>query len=230
MNDAAPAVLVMARAPRLGEVHKALEPMLGAAGCAALQSALLAQTGAWAREVAPELVHAAHDPPDAGAEVRRLIGGDVVLFPQNGEGIAARVADAAARVFARSDGPLLIVWPDLPRLCGEHASSALDDLRAGCDVVLGPAIDGGLYLLAIARPLPELFALPERAWRSPDVMEIGLAAARNARLQVGILRAERTLNRPQGLRAAVADPLLPEGIGRILRSRSGAQSGSETAA
>jgi uncharacterized protein len=211
------AVLIMARAPRRGEVRRALEPMLGADGCAALQAELIVQAGCWARKVAPGAVHVAHDPPDAGPEVRALIGAEASIFPQNGDGIAGRLADAAARVFARSHGPLMIIWPDLPRLRPEHAAGALDDLRCGCDVVLGPAIDGGLYMVAIARPLPSLFSLPETAWRSPDVMTMGVAAATDAGLEIGILRAERALHRPADVRAALADPLLPESVGRILR-------------
>jgi glycosyltransferase A (GT-A) superfamily protein (DUF2064 family) len=119
-------------------------------------------------------------------------------------------------VLARSRGPLLIVWPDLPRLRGAHAAGALDDLRSGCDVVLGPAIDGGLYLVGIARPLPELFALPEQAWRN-DVMGVALTAIRDVGFEVGILRAERALHRPADVRAALADPLLPEDVAAILR-------------
>jgi glycosyltransferase A (GT-A) superfamily protein (DUF2064 family) len=212
-----PAVLIMARAPRRGEVRRALEPLLGTDRCVALQSALIAQAARWAGAVAPGAVHVAHDPPDVGRELRVLVGPEATMFPQNGDGIAGRLADAAARVFARSSGPLLIVWPDLPRLRPEHASGALDDLRDGCEVVLGPVIDGGLYLIGISRPLPKLFALPEQAWRSPDVMTLGMAAARDAGLEVGILRAERALARPGDVRAALADPLLPADIGRILR-------------
>jgi glycosyltransferase A (GT-A) superfamily protein (DUF2064 family) len=214
-----PAVLIMARAPRRGEVLRALEPVLGVDGCVALQSALISQAIRWAEEVAPGAVHIAHNPPDAGRELRALAGADAALFPQNGDGIAGRLADAAARVFARSNRPLVIVWPDLPQLRPEHARAALDDLQAGCDLVLGPVIDGGLYLIALRRPLPKLFALPEQVWRSPDIMAIGLAAVRDAGLEIGILRAERALHRPADVRAALADPTLPDAVARILRGR-----------
>lgn len=217
MSDAA--VLIMARAPRRGEVRRALEPALGPERCVALQAALIARIAGWAAEVAPKAVYVAHEPPDAGAEIRRLVGADPTLFPQNGDGIAARLADAAARVFVHHDGPLLIVWPDLAQPRPDHARAALSDLRTGCDVVLGPAFDGGFYLIGIDRPLPRLFALPEQAWRSPDVMAIGLAAAREAGLEVGLLRAERALHRPDDVRAALADPLLPPEVGRILAAR-----------
>lgn len=209
----------MARAPRPGEVRRALEPVLGRDGCLELQAALIAQAAAWAREVGAGALHVAHEPPDAGAELRRLVGPDAVLFPQNGEGIAGRLADASARVLTRSGGPLLIVWPDLPQLRVAHATAALDDLSSGCDVVLGPAIDGGLYLVGIPRPLPELFALPEQAWRN-DVMGVALTAIRDVGFEVGILRAERALHRPADVRAALADPVLPAEVAAILRRRA----------
>jgi uncharacterized protein len=209
----------MARAPRRGEVRRALEPLLGAERCAALQAALITQTSAWARATAPDRVHVAHEPPDAAADVRSLVGATAALFPQNGEGIAARLADGAARVFVQHHGPLLIVWPDLPQLRPDHAEAALGDLEAGCDLVLGPVIDGGLYLIGLKGPLPKLFSLPEQAWRSPDAMTVGLAAAREAGLEIGLLRAERALHRPGDVRAALADPLMPAGLAQILRGR-----------
>jgi len=215
----APAVLIMARAPRRGEVRLALEPLIGRDRCLALQSALLLQAFEWARALHPRAIHLAHEPPDAAPELRTLLGDEVVLFPQNGEGISGRLADAAARVFARGPGPLLIVWPDLPQLRASHATAALEDLRSGCDVVFGPVFDGGFYLIAIARPTPQLFALPEQVWRSSEPIGIGVAAARDSGLEVGMLRVERALHRPADVRAALADPTLPEPVARALGRR-----------
>jgi glycosyltransferase A (GT-A) superfamily protein (DUF2064 family) len=211
-----PTVVIMARAPRPGTVRRALEPTLGPARCAALQAALTQQAAIWAGQVAPGSVNVAYEPADSGPELRGLLGPDVSLFPQNGEGIAGRLADVTARVFGHSDGPVLIIWPDLVRWRPEHATGALTDMGEGCDVSLGPVIGGGFYMIAIARPLPSLFGLPEQAWRSPDVMSIALPAALEAGLEVGILRTERGMHSPEDLRAALADPLLADVIGRVL--------------
>jgi glycosyltransferase A (GT-A) superfamily protein (DUF2064 family) len=227
MSSAAPAVLIMVRAPRRGKVRRALEPVLGQDGCLELHRALIATAVRWAHEVAAEGVFVAHEPADAGPELQPLVR-EAVVFPQSGEGIAARVADAAGRVFTERGGPLLIVWPELPAFRPEHAVGALGDLGAGCDVVLGPVIDGGLYLLGIPRLLAKLFTLPEDAWRSSDVMVLAIAAAREAGLEIGVLRAERGLQQPADVRSALADPLLPKGIAAILSRSSGSEGAEST--
>ncbi len=192
MSSAAAAVLLMAagQSSPLGSESE-LELLLGRERLAELRVAQVSSAEAWARKVAPDGFHVAGD----------------------GEVLSA----AINRVFAAADGPVLVVWPSLPELRREHAVGALGDLEAGCDVVLGPVIDGGLYLLGLARPLPALLALPDERWQDPDVVTIGFAAARDEGLEVGILRAERALCHPADIRAALADPLLPEDLRRILR-------------
>jgi glycosyltransferase A (GT-A) superfamily protein (DUF2064 family) len=214
--DFMPAVLLMARAPRRGEVRHALEPLIGLDGCLALQAALIVEALKWARSVDPRAIYIAHDPADAGRDLQRLAGDDVTLFPQNGDGIAGRVADAVGRVSAHSSGPIFIVWPDLARFGPSIERATRIDLSDGADVVLGPVFDGGYYVIALARPLPSLFAMPEAVWRGPDSFNQVLLAAKQAGLEVGMLRGERALHRPADVRAALADPVLPEAVGRAL--------------
>jgi len=212
----APAVLIMVRSPRRGEVRRALEPVLGLDGCVALQTALIKGAVEWAALLSPRAVYLAHEPPDAGADLARLVGDGVGLFPQNGDGISGRVADAVARVAAHGAGPIVIVWPDLPTLREVHAEAVLSDLAAGVEVVLGPVFDGGYYLIAISRSVPSLFALPEQVWRASDALTQVLTAAADSGLESGVLRPERALHRPSDVRAALADPLLPETVRRAL--------------
>ena len=61
-------------------------------------------------------------------------------------------------------------------------------------------------MIGLARPLPALFGLPEQAWRSPDAMSAAIVAAREAGLEVGLLRAERGLRRPEDVRAVARGP------------------------
>jgi 2-phospho-L-lactate guanylyltransferase (CobY/MobA/RfbA family) len=78
--------------------------------------------------------------------------------PQQGTGFGARLEQAVSGAFSRGRGPLLVVGTDVPGLTRRHLREALALLREGGRdrVVLGPSPDGGLYLLAAARPLPGL--------------------------------------------------------------------------
>ncbi|HEY2159759.1 MAG TPA: hypothetical protein VGH24_00495 [Solirubrobacteraceae bacterium] len=154
-----------------------------------LAAALRSEAERWAGEVAPGRVHFADGP----------------------------VAEATERVFAERPGPVLAIWPVLARFRPEHAVGALGDLEAGAGLVIGPVIDGGgLYLLGLSRPLGELVSVPDETWSGEGAMSAALQAAAEAGLEVGILRAERALRSPDDVRAALADPLTPDQIGRIL--------------
>lgn len=231
----------MVRVTRAGSARPALQPMLGPGRCAALERLLLGRAVRWALEVAPHRVFVAYEPADAEAELRSLLGddrgpddsgrpggaggaggaggrrGSVELLAQRGAGVTARVGSAAAHVFAQHSGPVLIVWPELPRWRREHALGALEDLADGCAVSVGPVFDGGFYLLALPAPAAWLAALPDGAWASPDAMGLAIAAAYELSSDAGMLRAERALRRPEDVRAALADPLLDAELGAILR-------------
>jgi len=213
----APAVLVMAKAPRAGEVKTRLHPLLGPEGCARLQAALLRRVAAWAHAVAPSAPFVAYAPDDALEETLALVPAGTDLFAQEGADLGERLAAATARVLRMHPGPLLVVGTDLPVLSADHARAALDDLADGCDVCFGPAFDGGYYLVALAAPQPCLFDLPSAAWGGPGVLELSLQAAADAGLSLGMLRGERDLDTPADARAALADPRFPADIAAMLR-------------
>jgi hypothetical protein len=212
-----PAALVMAKAPRVGEVKTRLEPLLGPEGCARLQALLLARAARWAAEVAPGAAFVAFTPEESLAEVGALVPAGTDLFAQEGADLGARLAAATARAFAMHDGPLLTVGTDLATLEPRHAEAALDDLADGIDVTFGPAFDGGYYLIGLREPHPEVFALPSEAWGGPRVLQLSLQAAAEAGLSLGMLRGERDLDTPADARAALADPRFPDDIAAALR-------------
>jgi len=78
---------------------------------------------------------------------------------QEGDGFAERL-ERAMEAAREGDSPLLVVGSDLPGLTAAALARAVEALAADPDhVVLGPSPDGGLYLLAAARPLPSLAAV-----------------------------------------------------------------------
>lgn len=200
------AVLVMAKAAVPGTVKTRLEPLLGAAGCAALQRELTRAAIDFARRAAPEAAFlAVAGEPDEAPD-------GVVVLAQRGADLGERLRNATAEVFTAHAGPLIVVGTDCPQLGPEHAASALDELARGSDAAIIPARDGGYCLIALARPAPELLRIPPEDWGGPQVLEMTLAAARAHGLEVAVLAPEYDLDTPDDAEAARADARVPEAV------------------
>jgi rSAM/selenodomain-associated transferase 2/rSAM/selenodomain-associated transferase 1 len=222
-------VLVMARAPVAGRVKTRLQPVFTAAECAAIQAALIERTVRWAVEVAGGGVVVAHDGPlGAGGldlvEAARGVDlveapGRLALIEQHGDDLGERLARATRRAFEDHDGPLIVVGTDT-RLTPQHADDAREHLEAGADVVFGPALDGGYYLVALKRPAQAVFELEPTLWGGRAVLAHSVEAAERAGLDVRLLdRRERDLDTPEDAEAlADHDPEIGPLLRRTLRT------------
>jgi uncharacterized protein len=204
-----PAAIVIANPPRPGLCNTRLDPLLGPEGCARLQAALVARAAAWAADVGDAYV--VFTPDDAREEMAALAPG-ATLLPQVDGSLGDRLAGAFRAVFAEHDGPAVLVGVDTPQLSRAHADAALDDLRDGIDVTVGPAADGGYYLIGVREPNDGLFDLPAELWGGSEVLVRTLEAAGRAGLSVAMLRSERDLDDEADARALLADPLTPPDI------------------
>jgi ADP-ribose pyrophosphatase len=90
------------------------------------------------------------------------------------------------------DGPVAIVSSDVPGLPPRSLSRAFAALEDGADVVLGPALDGGSWLIAMARFHPE--PLREIPWSTPAVLGVTLSRCHEAGLSVELLDPWRDLD------------------------------------
>ena len=88
-------------------------------------------------------------------------------------------------IIANNQGnAVVIVGTDCPGLTADVLDAAFDDLAAR-DVVLGPALDGGYYLVGLRRFCPDLFiGIP---WSTPEVLSLTRRAADRAGLTVTVL-------------------------------------------
>ena len=80
-------------------------------------------------------------------------------------GFAGRLLGAVRRARRGAEGPLVVVGTDTPGVDADVLGEVVENLRRDPEsVVLGPAADGGIYLLAANRPLTGELAQTE--WRS----------------------------------------------------------------
>ena len=192
------ALIVFLKHPEPGTVKTRLMPALGPVVAADLYRAL-SETVLEATVPGPgeyeRLVFFA--PPGAAEEVRAWLPG-IRLLPQGGGDLGGRMSGAFARAFARGAERVAIIGTDSPAVSRATAVEALDALSAA-DVVLGPAEDGGYYLLALRRPQPELFE--GVAWSTSSVLAETVARARKAGLSVRLLSPLSDIDTPEDLRA-----------------------------
>lgn len=106
----------------------------------------------------------------------------VKLLDQVGDDLGARMQQAFETLFAKSYQRVLIVGTDVPSLPLEHYKQALALLETN-HLVLGPALDGGYYLIGLKRAAPELFA--NMPWSTDRV----LAATQEKAAQLGLSTA-----------------------------------------
>jgi len=184
-------LVIMAKAPRLGEVKTRLTPSLSPTAVTSFYCCLLDDTLALARSLKD--VEVAIMCPDSDVnELARLAGKEVSVVAQKGEGLAAGLtsvfahfAPARQREDHRIDAHqrLVIAFnsdsPHLPRSVLEDAFETL----AAHDVVVGPTYDGGYYLVGAKASHPTLFA--RDGMGTSSALERLLLRARDLELSVG---------------------------------------------
>ena len=99
--------------------------------------------------------------------------------------------------------PLVLIGADIPLLQPRHLREAAEAL-ADADVCLGPAADGGYYLLACRSAEPRLFA--GVLWGTNGVLDTTLRLAREAGLRTALLETLYDIDTPADL-AALRDDL-----------------------
>lgn len=168
-----PAIVVMAKAPRAGEVKTRLAPPLTPDEAARLAACLFTDTVSLALGTGTDVV-IAYAPVDGRApleESLRAAPGEETLYrvrwlEQRGEDLGERLDGAVGRAFAEGFGPLLLVGADSPTLPPAFLASALERLAEGrADVALGPTEDGGYYAVGMREPAAGLFDSVE--WSTP---------------------------------------------------------------
>jgi uncharacterized protein len=145
------AVAVLTRAPDSGGKTR-LFAALGSAPDAALLTALLLDTLDAVSRVAARLVIAV-EPPEACAAVQQLVGTSRHVMPQPAGDLGARMHGVIGTLLADGMSAVALVGSDLPELTADLITRAFDALdRDPGAIVLGPAADGGYYLIAVGRP------------------------------------------------------------------------------
>ena len=205
-NERRCVVFLFVKAPVPGRVKTRLVSALGEIGAARLYRSL-------ARRIVERVGIGDYrtvvyfDPPGAKREIRKWLGADREYRPQPGGDLGDRLRRAFAIGFREADC-VAVVGTDVPDLDARVVARAFD-LVAGPgspEVVFGPALDGGYYLLALDRPAPGLF--DGIAWSTGSVLRESIRRAKDLGLTVSLLDPLADIDRAEDLTEALSAELL----------------------
>jgi uncharacterized protein len=210
-------LIIFTRYPEPHRTKTRMIPRLGPEGAAQLQGDMTDHALAWARELAGQASVSVQVRFEGGNEARmRSRFGDSFPYLRQGPGdLGDRMLRAIAEAFAAGADRVIVVGTDCPDITSGLAEEAFERL-ATADLVLGPATDGGYYLIGLRRPIPALFA--GIAWGQETVLRETRNRAEQLGLATSLLTALSDVDRPEDLpvwQRAKGDSRSPSALPRI---------------
>jgi len=136
-------------------------PDLSERQCAELHRCLLEDMKQAVSSVSADLFVAYSHYDESGKEVLEGIFGSGALYlEQEGSGLGVRLRNAFADVFQRGYHSCILIGGDIPEITSDIIEQAFQD-ALDADVVIGPAVDGGYYLVGMNQVIDEAFALSD---------------------------------------------------------------------
>ncbi|MDD5712177.1 MAG: TIGR04282 family arsenosugar biosynthesis glycosyltransferase [Smithellaceae bacterium] len=142
----------------------------------------------------------AFTPADKTQEIKSCFPGCRSYLPQVGSDLGERMREAFQACFAEGFAKAILIGSDCPDLPADIVTMALGALEE-LDAVIGPAYDGGYYLIGFRRErfLPTVFSgIP---WGEKEVFGLSLERIKNAGLKVCIAPFWRDIDTIEDLRA-----------------------------
>ena len=194
-------VLVMPflKAPRLGTVKTRLGREIGMSEATVIYRQLAEQQ---LRRIPGEFrTEIRYAPRGVATEMRQWLGHGYRYRAQSGGDLGERMSSAFAQGFQRGHQPIIAIGADCPEL-DEASLRRAAGLLAESDVVLGPASDGGYYLIGLRRPEPRLFAGIE--WSTSTVLATTQARIQECGLSCSLMEKKDDIDDLAALRRHLA--------------------------
>ena len=119
------------------------------------------------------------------------------LHVQSAGDLGARMAAAFEWAFDGGAARVVLIGTDTPDLSRGDVLHAFESLRTS-DLVVGPSLDGGYYLIGLPRPIPALF---ERIpWSTPAVLGETLNRAESLGLRAAPLAVKADIDTLEDVR------------------------------
>lgn len=196
-----PALVVMARVPS-AEGKSRLSEVLAPEQREALQWAFLLDTMKKVEQIAGVKGYIAATPPNRINELRRTLDSGAAIIPQSNGDLGQRMLSALCYAHGLGYAPAILIGTDTPLLPAAYLTKAISMLDE-YQVVCGPALDGGYYLIGMGQPRKGLFQ--DIHWGGSDVLQRTVTACRRYHLTCGLLKPLYDVDRPPDLLALAGE-------------------------
>jgi rSAM/selenodomain-associated transferase 1 len=166
------AVIVMVKYPLAGSVKTRLGRQIGMQNACELYREFVQTLLETCRTTGFDMVVSCH-PDHPVSDYRKWLGPGFQYMVQRGPDLGYKMRDAFEQAFALGYDRVILTGSDLPHLPADTIEAAAQKIETA-DVVIGPALDGGYYLVAMtkARFFPDMF--DDIPWSTADVLDITL--------------------------------------------------------
>nr|WP_199326263.1 TIGR04282 family arsenosugar biosynthesis glycosyltransferase [Nostoc parmelioides] len=191
-------LIIFTRYPEPGKTKTRLIPALGSIGAANLQRQMTEHTLFQVQEL-QKLINVSLEMRFAGGGWQLMqdwLGADLVYHAQGDGDLGSRMARSLYDSFQGQAKYVVIIGTDCPGLNSQILAQAFEQIYT-VDLVLGPAIDGGYYLIALRRFIPELFANID--WGTSQVLQQTVDIAHKLNLSYHYLPPLADVDRPDDL-------------------------------
>ncbi len=194
-------LLVFLRYPEPGKVKTRLIPALGEVGAAETYRRLTERVVRTVVAVdRPGLLPIAYvEPLERVGDVRSWLGEELDTLGQPTGDLGERLSYGFSWAFDRGADRVAAIGTDCIELTSEGIEEAFERLRHS-DGVVGPACDGGYYLIGLSRPLPEVFH--DIPWSSDRTASVTLERFEKAGASVDRLEPLRDIDTWEDLEAS----------------------------
>lgn len=195
------ALVLMAKAPRAGEVKTRLIGALTTEQANELYISFLSDTFAlmeavWDERETLSLV-LCYTPEGAEEAFESVEREGSMMLAQRGADLGERLSNCFADLVESDFESVIVIGADSPTLPAKFLVEALERLNNENDIVIGPAEDGGYYLIGMKKPHQRIFA--EIPWSTSGVMAATRERAREAGLNLIELSVWYDVDTPEEL-------------------------------
>lgn len=196
--------MLFTRYPKAGNTKTRLIPHLGATQAAELQRWMTSSVAGELKAMGPDTERQIHFAGGCRTEMQTWLGRQFRYIPQMAGNLGNRLHQAFVGNFQSGMNAVVAIGADCPDLKQHHLDQALQQLQTH-DLVLGPAVDGGYYLIGLRQSQPALFkSIP---WGTGEVFERTVAIANQLNLSIATLETLRDIDRPEDLQSLNRVPI-----------------------